>query len=208
MAFSFSYMWLILGITILASLIAFGNETFFNKNKFVPYLINRNPLEWFRFISSGFIHADFMHLFLNMFVFYSFGSNLNYYFNDMFGTKGNLYFLFLYISAIAVSEIPTYIKNRNNSYYASIGASGAVAAITFANILISPTSDILMMGIRMPAIVFGVIYLAAEYFLGKRKGDNINHDAHFWGAVYGFVFTGLLQPNLFLLFVEKVKHII
>jgi membrane associated rhomboid family serine protease len=201
-------MWLILGITILASLIAFGNETFFNKNKFVPYLINRNPLEWFRFISSGFIHADFMHLFLNMFVFYSFGSNLNYYFNDMFGTKGNLYFLFLYISAIAVSEIPTYIKNRNNSYYASIGASGAVAAITFANILISPTSDILMMGIRMPAIVFGVIYLAAEYFLGKRKGDNINHDAHFWGAVYGFVFTGLLQPNLFLLFVEKVKHII
>jgi membrane associated rhomboid family serine protease len=201
-------MWLILGITILASLIAFGNETFFNKNKFVPYLINRNPLEWFRFISSGFIHADFMHLFLNMFVFYSFGSNLNYYFNDMFGAKGNLYFLFLYISAIAVSEIPTYIKNRNNPYYASIGASGAVAAITFANILISPTSDILMMGIRMPAIVFGVIYLAAEYFLGKRKGDNINHDAHFWGAVYGFVFTGLLQPNLFLLFVEKVKHII
>ncbi|MFM2047533.1 MAG: hypothetical protein RI955_79 [Bacteroidota bacterium] len=208
MAFSFSYMWFILGVTILASLIAFGNETFFNKNKFVPYLINRNPMEWFRFISSGFIHADFMHLFLNMFVFYSFGSNLNYYFNDMFGTKGNFYFLFLYISAIAVSEIPTYIKNRNNPYYASIGASGAVAAITFANILISPTSDILMMGIRMPAIVFGVIYLAAEYFLGKRKGDNINHDAHFWGAVYGFVFTGVLQPQLFTSFIGKVLSLL
>jgi membrane associated rhomboid family serine protease len=208
MAFSFSYMWFILGVTILASLIAFGNETFFNKNKFVPYLINRNPMEWFRFISSGFIHADFMHLFLNMFVFYSFGSNLNYYFNDMFGTKANLYFLFLYISAIAVSEIPTYVKNRNNPHYASIGASGAVAAITFANILISPTSDILMMGIRMPAIVFGVIYLAAEYFLGKRKGDNINHDAHFWGAVYGFVFTGVLQPQLFTSFIGKVLSLL
>jgi membrane associated rhomboid family serine protease len=208
MDFSFSYMWLILGVTVLASFIAFGNASFFEKNKFVPFLINRHPKEWFRFISSGFIHADFMHLGLNMFVFYSFGSFVNFYFKIEFEKLGNLIFLLLYLSSIVVSSIPTFIKNKNNSYYASIGASGAVAAITFSSILIEPTSTILMMGIPMPAIVFGVIYLAAEYFMGKRNGDNINHDAHFWGALYGFVFTGVLKPDLFLLFVEKVKHLI
>ncbi|MEN9523242.1 MAG: hypothetical protein RL065_1619 [Bacteroidota bacterium] len=205
---SFSYVWLIIGVTVIASLIAFSNHTFFEKNKFVPYLINRNPKEWFRFISSGFVHADFIHLGLNMYVFYSFGSFVNFYFKIEFDKFGNLIFLLLYLSAIAVSSIPTYLKNKNNAYYASIGASGAVAAITFASIIIEPTSTILMMGIPMPAIVFGVIYLAAEYFMGKRNGDNINHDAHFWGAVYGFIFTGILQPELFTSFIGKVLSLL
>jgi membrane associated rhomboid family serine protease len=208
MDISFSYMWLILGVTVLTSLLAFSNPTFFEKNKFVPFLIQRYPKEWFRFISSGFIHADFMHLGLNMFVFYSFGSFVNFYFKIEFENLGNLIFLLLYLSSIVVSSIPTFIKNRNNSYYASIGASGAVAAITFSSIIIEPTSTIFMMGIPMPAIVFGIIYLAAEYFMGRRNGDNINHDAHFWGALYGFVFTGVLQPQLFTSFIGKVLSLL
>lgn len=208
MDFSFSYMLILLVFTVVTSLVAFGNETFFNKNKFVPYLIYRNPKDWFRFISSGFIHADFMHLGLNMYVFYSFGSFVNSYFVYEFGKLGNFLFLLLYLSALIASSLSTFFKNKNNAYYASIGASGAVAAITFSSIIIEPTSRIYMMAIPMPAIVFGILYLAAEYFLGKRNGDNINHDAHFWGAVYGFVFTGIIQPELFTSFISKVLSLL
>jgi membrane associated rhomboid family serine protease len=206
MELNLSYFYLLIGATVILSLIGFSNHSFFEKNKFVPYLVARNPKEWFRIISSGFLHADFMHLLLNMYVFYSFGSFLSAYFIFTFEKLGNLLFLILYITSIIASHIPTLIKQKNNGYYASIGASGAVSAITFSYILINPTSTITMlMGIHMPAILFGIIYLAAEYFLGKRNNDNINHDAHFWGAVYGFAFTGLLQPNLFVAFINQIK---
>ncbi len=199
------YFFSILGLTIICSLIGFSNHDFFNKNKFVPYAVARNPKEWHRFITSGFLHADFLHLFFNMYVFYSFGSYLNFVYKIYFEKWGNLLFLALYVSAIAVSHIVTFLKEKNNYGYASIGASGAVSAILYATILIAPQSMMSVMGIPMPAILFGVVYLAIEFFMGRRSGSGINHDAHFWGALYGFVFTGIFKPDLFLDFIEKIK---
>jgi membrane associated rhomboid family serine protease len=202
------FLWVIIGLNALCSIIGFTNHEFFNKNKFSPYIVHQKKSEWFRFITAGFLHADWMHLALNMFVFYSFGSFLIFYFNIIFEKIGNTLFLLLYVAAIGVAHIPTYFKHRNNISYTSIGASGAVAAITFASILVEPTSRILMMGIPMPAIVFGIIYLGLEFYLGKRKGDFVNHDAHLWGAIFGFVATGLMKPELFLSFIEKVSLLI
>ena len=199
------YFYIIIGLTLLCSFIGFSNREFFDKNKFSPYAISRNPKEWHRFITSGFLHADFMHLFLNMYVFFSFGNYLNSIYKIYFDGKGDLLFLALYLTGIAAANIPTFLKEKNNYAYESIGASGSVAAILYATILIEPQSTISMMGIQMPAIVFGAIYLAVEFFLSRRDTGRINHDAHFWGALYGFVFTGIFKPELFLNFIEKIK---
>jgi membrane associated rhomboid family serine protease len=203
------YFYAILAITILCSLIGFSNHNFFDKNKFVPYVINRNfKNHWHRFITSGFLHADFLHLALNMYVFYSFGNYLNFTYQIYFGKLGNSLFVFLYLSAILVAHISTYIKYKDDYGYASIGASGAVSAIVYSFILIEPEAQLSVMGIPMPAIVFGIIYLAVEFFLGRRNRSGINHDAHFWGAVYGFLFTGLIKPELVSIFIEKIKMMI
>ena len=176
---------------------------------FSPSAVYQNPKkQWQRFFTAGFLHADFMHLILNMYVFFSFGSALHSYFDILFEKWSNLLFVTLYITSIAVAHIPTFLKQKNNFGYASIGASGAVAAILYATILISPTSRLAVMGIPMPAIVFGVVYLAAEYFMGKRNDSRVNHDAHFWGALYGFLFTVACKPQLLLLFLEKVKEML
>ncbi len=202
------YFFSILLLTIITSLIGFSSHDFFNKNKFSPYLVYRNPKDWHRFITAGFLHADFLHLFFNMYVFYSFGNFLNFSFQMLFDNWGNILFVTLYISAIAVSSLPTFFKQKNNYSYASIGASGAVAAILYATILIEPSAKLSVMGIPMSAILFGVIYLAAEFFMGRKNNDNINHDAHFWGALYGFVFTAICKPDLLLSFVESIKAMI
>ena len=199
------YFYSILGLTIICSLIGFGNHNFFDKNKFVPYAVARNSKEWHRFFTSGFLHADFLHLFFNMYVFYSFGSYLNFAYKIYFEKWGNLLFLALYVSAIAVSHIVTFLKEKDNYGYASIGASGAVSAILYATILIAPQSLMRVMGIPMPAILFGVVYLGIEFFMGRRSRSGINHDAHFFGALYGFVFTGIFKPDLFLDFIGKIK---
>ena len=200
------YLYGIIIVTIICSLIGFYNPTFFQKNMFSPSAVYQNPKkQWQRFFTAGFLHADFMHLILNMYVFFSFGSALHSYFDFLFEKWGNLIFVTLYISSIAVAHIPTYLKQKNNFGYASIGASGAVAAILYATILISPASTLAVMGIPMPAIVFGVIYLSAEFFMGRKNNDNINHDAHFWGALYGFIFTAICKPDLLISFVESIK---
>ncbi|MGV3595199.1 MAG: rhomboid family intramembrane serine protease, partial [Sediminibacterium sp.] len=41
----------------------------------------------------------------------------------------------------------------------------------------------------IPGFVFGPLYLVLSAYMAKRGGDNINHSAHFWGAVWGIVFV-------------------
>jgi membrane associated rhomboid family serine protease len=104
-----------------------------------------------------------------------------------------------------VSSISSLIKHRNNWLYDAIGASGATSAITFTFILFCPWEKIYFFGILpIPAIIFGAIFLVYCYIMGKRGRDNIGHDAHFWGAIYGFLFPILLKPTLLKQFFSQL----
>ena len=179
-------------ITSIVSIGGFNSEKIKNDLIFYPPSINRGQL--YRFITHGFIHADPMHLIFNMLAFYSFGEVVETMFQYpvVFGTNGKIIYLVLYFSALVVASIPDYIKHRNNEYYRSLGASGAVSAVIFSSILFNPTAGIgfaLIPGISIPGYIFGILYLVVSSVLAKKAQDNIGHSAHITGAVYGLLFT-------------------
>jgi membrane associated rhomboid family serine protease len=171
-----------------------------------PYMItNRN--QYYRLITSGFIHKDFMHLFFNMFSFYFFGSQLEYIFEYIFGELGTVYFILLYILAIIISDLPTLLKHRNNYAYNSLGASGAVSAVIFACILFQPLQDICLYAVFcLPGFILGIVYVIYSYYSAKKSGDGINHDAHLYGALFGIVFCLVLYPNSLFIFIEQISE--
>lgn len=177
-----------------------------NKLIFNPYMIDKHK-QWYRFITSGFIHADILHLAVNMFVLFSFGGIIESYFNAYFGERSAYYYLLLYFGGLVTSVIPTYKMNKENMCYNALGASGAVSAVIFAFILLEPMQKICLYGLLcLPSIVFGVAYLFYCYYMNKKRVDNVNHNAHMWGAIFGFIFTILLKPDLLVLFFQKLIH--
>jgi membrane associated rhomboid family serine protease len=189
---------LIIAITCIASFIGFSNQKLIDDLIFYPPAItNRN--QWYRFITCGFIHADIPHLAFNMYSFYMFGQSIEDACVSIFGASGKLMYLLLYISALFVCLLPTYFKHKDSYHYRSLGASGAVSAIVFAFIFLDPLQGIgliIIPGINLPAFLFGIIYLGVSAYLAKRGSSNINHSAHFWGAVYGIVFL-IITCNTF-----------
>lgn len=153
-----------------------------------PAITHQN--QWYRFITCGLIHADIAHLGFNMYSFYMFGDYIESTFTEIFGAKGKVLFIVLYVSSLFICLLPTYFNNKENYYYKSLGASGAVSAIVFAFIFLDPTQKIGLMfiPIHFPAFIFGAVYLAITAYLSKKGGSHINHSAHFWGAIYGIVF--------------------
>jgi membrane associated rhomboid family serine protease len=128
---------------------------------------------------------------------------------------GGVLYLLFYLSALVVSLIPTYVKNKHNQSYRSLGASGAVSAIVFAGIIIDPLMplSLIIVPIPFPGFIFGVAYLLITYYLDKRGGGNINHSAHLWGALYGIIFIILIAKlfagtDLLLNFITKVREYI
>lgn len=156
---------------------------------FIPWAVKHRG-EWYRFLSGGFFHADWLHLLINMFVLWSFGSFVEGAFRTLLGNLwGELAFAGLYFSALAASSLSTYFKHNNNPHYISVGASGAVSAVVFSSVLLAPWETVLVFFIPMPAIVMGVLYLLYSWWMARRAADRINHEAHLWGAVWGLVFT-------------------
>lgn len=200
---------LIIISTVLISIGGFNNRDFRYKAIFYPFQVHGQN-EWYRFITSGFLHADWLHLGVNMYVLYMFGESLEDTFTAIFGPFGNLIYLLLYLLAIPLSSITTYFKHRENPNYMSLGASGAVSAVLFSFILIYPGASLylLFIPIPIPAIVLGVGYLIYSYVMGKQGRDNVNHEAHLYGALFGLVFTLVLEPRLGLLFFEQVKQLL
>ena len=193
--------------TIVMSLVAFSNEELKRKWILNPYLVHHRN-QWWRMLSSGFIHADFMHLFFNLFAFYGFGMAVENYYNVIFEEKGMLYFIILYLGAILVANGPSLAKNKDNHWYNSLGASGGVSAIIFAAIIFQPWSKIYFFGIiGVPGIILGPLYLFAEYKLSKSENSTgINHDAHFWGAIFGVLYTIALKPDLIFYFSDQLMN--
>jgi membrane associated rhomboid family serine protease len=119
-----------------------------------------------------------------------FGDYVEQFFRMIFGPTGRFFYLLLYISALVVCIIPTYYQHKRQYYYNSLGASGAVSAIVFAGIFLQPTLQIGFFFIPpiIPGFVFGPIYLAITVYLSKKGGGSINHSAHLWGSLYGFIY--------------------
>lgn len=182
---------IIIIVTCIVSIMAFYNGSIIDKLIFYPPAITEEK-QWYRFFSCGLIHADWGHLFFNMFCFYSFGEFVEtQFFAYVFGTGlGEFLYLLMYVSALLVCMLPTYFKNKNNYVYRSLGASGAVSAVVFASILISPTSGIgiIFLPFHIPAFIFGVIYILISAALNKRNAGGINHSAHIYGGLYGIAF--------------------
>lgn len=196
----------IIGITVLASLRAFNDAELRYKMLFRPIDIKQKN-EWYRFLSGGLIHADFGHLFVNMFVLYSFGSFMESVFQNLFGPFGSLIYLLMYVLAIPASSIYSYFKHHDDYGYSALGASGAVSAVLFSYIAVNPLGEIyLMLVIPIKAIIAGVLYLLYSHFMGKRNMDNVGHDAHFYGAVFGFLFTIAVKPSLLPSFIEILTN--
>jgi membrane associated rhomboid family serine protease len=195
----FSFTIVILILTCIISFTAFSNQKVIDDLIFYPPAITQRN-QWYRFITNGVIHADIGHLAFNMFSFYMFGEFVEKYFMALFDEKGKMFFLAMYITALAVCLIPTYLQNKDNYHYRSLGASGAVSAVVFAGIFLDPTIKIGLIIIPpiIPGFIFGPLYLVLSAYMAKRGGDNINHSAHFWGAVWGVVFviiTCLMMTN-------------
>jgi membrane associated rhomboid family serine protease len=197
---------ILMGITALSSIVAFNRPALLNRWMFIPYRIKQRN-QWDRFILSGFIHKDYMHLFFNMFTFYFFGGVVERFFNYQFGLElGGLIFLGFYLVAIVVADIPTYLKEQRNSYYQALGASGGTSATVFASIILVPLSDICLFGILcLPGFLLGGFFLIYSYVKGQQGQDNINHDAHLYGALFGIAFILILSPSSAGLFLEQLK---
>ena len=200
---------LLIAVTVIISIKGFSDAMFRAKAMFYPYDIKERN-EWYRFLTSGFLHADWLHLIVNMYVLYLFGRQLEDAYIQLLDSWGRLVYLLMYLTAIPIANISTYIKHKDYSGYAALGASGAVSAVVFANILIWPDMSLMLLflPIPMPAIVLGLLYLLYSYIMSRRGGDNINHEAHFYGAIYGFLFTLVLEPRLFNLFIQKIQNLI
>lgn len=195
--------------TSIISVMAFYNQQLFELFEFNPYKVVHRKQYW-RLITHAFIHADWMHLIFNMIVLFSFGKGLEYYLSILKGMI-NLqfpvvaYYMAMYFSAIVVASLTTLKKYKDAIFYNSVGASGAVSTIVFACIFFNPWQKLLFLGILpIPGIIFGVLYLIYTQYMSKRNHDNINHDAHLLGALYGFTFPILLEPKLLYGFIEQV----
>ena len=199
---------IIVVITVLFSLLAFRREKLFDRFDLAPYRIV-HMREYYRVFTHAFLHTDFVHLGINMLVLYSFGTGIEKIFSNLEQQgvifSGSFFIIVLYVSSIALSSLSTITRYRNNQGYSAVGASGAVSAVVFTYIFFAPLQKIYFyMVLPIPGIVFGILYLVYSSYMNRRNRDNINHAAHFWGAVVGFAYPVLLEPQLFGVFLENL----
>lgn len=199
---------IIVAITVGVSLLAFRKEGIFERFDLRPPKIVHDR-EFYRIFTHAFLHGDYMHLAINMFVLYSFGTGVEKIFGELQQQgvifSGTFFYLLLYVGSIALSSLTTISRYRNMHNYSAVGASGAVSAVVFTFIFFAPLQKIYFyMVLPIPGIVFGVLYLVYSSYMNRRKSDHINHAAHFWGAVVGFTYPILLEPRLFAVFIQNL----
>lgn len=198
----FNHTVTIILITCIISFIAFSKEQVMNRLIFWPPAIQRG--EYDRFISHGFIHADGAHLLFNMITLFFFGSIIENFYRQYLYELG---FILFYMGGLIAAILPSYLKHKNNTRWASLGASGAVSAILFAYILFEPWKLIFVFFIPVPAIIFAFLYVAYSIWSGKRGNSNVNHSAHLWGAAYGVIMTIIIEPRLIPHFFNKLMQL-
>lgn len=202
--------YIIIAITCIVSITGFNNRNFFARYVYHPYTVHRNKKEWYRVFTHAFLHADYMHLMFNMFTLYALGLPLERdIFPFVFQGHAEYYYALIYIGGIMAASFPAFEKQKNNFSYSSVGASGAVCAVIFSFILIAPATslELFFVPLPIPAAVYGLVFLLISWYLSRRGGGHIAHDAHLWGSIFGFVFTLVLKFSLLPAFIEQVKSI-
>jgi membrane associated rhomboid family serine protease len=184
-----------IGISLYAM---YKNHGLFHSMILNPYKVYYQK-QYQLLITSGFIHADLMHLMFNMFTFYFFGFQLEQ-------AIGSVNFAIIYFVSMILSDVSTVIKKRNDYNYGSLGASGAISGVVFASVMVAPTAKIMVMPIPvpLPAYIYAVLYLVWSYFASKKSMDTINHEAHFWGALVGVILMIILIPGIIPFFINQI----
>ena len=190
---TFSINLILVIITALVSISGFSNRKVIDDLIFYPPAVTHHN-QWYRFFSCGLIHADWGHLIFNMLALYLFGGSVESAFVSLIGSSGRYVYLLMYISALLISLLPTYFKNKENYHYRSLGASGAVSAVIFAGLMLAPETEVFIffIPIPIPGFIFAPLYLLISAIMDKKGNSNINHSAHIWGAVYGLAFVIML----------------
>lgn len=191
----------IIAVTCIVSFLGFNNRQLIDKLIFWPPAVKRG--QYYRFLSHALIHADGAHLLFNMITLYFFGRVMEGLYERLIGPFG---FALFYAGAVVVAMLPSYIANRDNAAYRSLGASGGVSAVMFAFILINPWATIFIWFVPVPAILYAVAYVVYSIYMDRQRSDNINHSAHLWGAAYGVIFTVLAAPRVVGFFLEQLAQ--
>ena len=176
----------VMAVTVLFSYKGFNDLAFFRKFEF--HIGSIRAGEQIRMISSGFLHADWGHLFFNMFTLYMFAPGVISY-------LGGFMFLLIYLVSLVCGSLLTIVFHKNDYNYRAVGASGAVTGIIFSSILLY--DELIIFGF-IPGVVYGFIYLVSSIYGMKAKNDNIGHTAHFGGAIGGYLFTLSIEPSMFV----------
>ena len=169
---------------VLVSIKGFNDFSFFEKYKFNIGAINRG--EKIRMLTSGFLHVNPQHLLFNMITLYFFAYGV-------IGQIGEASFLLIYFVSLITGSLLSYYFHKNEYHYSAVGASGAVMGIIYSAILFDPWMEI---NFIIPGFVFGIGYLLYSIYGMKKQIGNIGHDAHFGGAVGGYILTLILAPRL------------
>lgn len=201
---------LIIIITVIVSFTANNKPELFEKLLFNPYLVYHKK-EWYRLFTHAFIHdnQNIFHLIFNMYVLYNFGSIVEGILINEMNMLGVFYYLFIYVGGIAIASLPALAKHKENYVYNAVGASGAVSAVLFSSIAIMPFTGgigIIFLPFYIKPLYFGLLYLAYEIYMDKKSNDNVAHDAHTWGAVFGFLFTLIFIPGVFTNFINELLN--
>lgn len=191
---------------VAASFYAWNNPAIMSNWMMNPYQIKRKN-EYYRFLTSGFIHADYMHLFFNMFTLWSFGAYLESAYQYQYGPQtGAVLYLLLFIIGILVSDMQSYFKHRDNYNYNSLGASGGVSSVIFACIMLNPWMSMYIYFIPIKGIFFAVLYVIYSMYMNKKGYDNINHNAHLFGGLFGVIFMSITYPGALSGFINQILN--
>ncbi|MBS1515697.1 MAG: rhomboid family intramembrane serine protease [Bacteroidetes bacterium] len=178
----------------------YSNPIYFERFSEWPYQIVHQK-RFYQVITSAFLHANFMHLFFNMFALFSFGTYLEGLFINSFGdVLGSLYFFAIYFVSLLSGSLLTVVFNYKNPNYVAVGASGAVSGVVFSYVLLFPLSKIGVFFVPMPAFLFAFFYIGASIWGMKTKFGNIGHEAHLGGAIGGIVSTIILIDGALRIF--------
>jgi len=186
------------------SIYSFSNPATLGKLQFNAWQVVHRK-EYHRVLSYGLVHGSWIHLIINMLVLFSFGRVVIHYFGQAFDGGATIRYLILFVSAIVISTLSSLSKEKDNPHYNAVGASGAVSAVVFSSILFNPWNPLLLFGIvPIPGIVFGILFIIYSKYMSKRNVDNIGHDAHYYGAIYGLIFPILYEPKLAIHFFNEL----
>jgi membrane associated rhomboid family serine protease len=171
-------------LTIVIATVAVTIVAFKRYALFLRLLLDNTAVldqrEWWRLLTSALVHGDYMHLAINMWVLFNFGSFIEH-------IMGGPNTVLIYAAGVVGGSVAGLVRNRNNPAYRAVGASGGVSAVLAMAIILMPTMPLRMMllPIDIPAWAFGAFYVAYSVYGMRKGGDGIGHDAHLGGLAVG-----------------------